>query len=171
VLSAFAERVGEKELNRAIASFARLHAFGAAPYPTGEDFIAHLETAFPSQKAWIGAQFRRISLVDFRIRDQRKTQLSDGKWKVEATVAVEAREADAKGAETVRPFADKIRIWGTGAPDRRGYCGPQQGEARVFVKSGDNRISFVCEREPKELLVDPLVHWIGNRPSDRKARL
>ncbi|MFM7322537.1 MAG: hypothetical protein ACKO5K_13575 [Armatimonadota bacterium] len=171
VLGALADRVGAKVLDEAIARFARLHRFGAAPYPTGEDFVAHLESALPSEKAWISDQFRRIRLVDFRIEGARKQRLPSGRWRVEATVRVDSREAAPGGEERERPFADRVVFWGTGPADRRGYCGDPIATPSIRMVSGANRIVFDCDREPAELLVDPLVRWIGSRPGDRSKKL
>ncbi len=171
VLSALADRVGESVLNSAIADFARRHRFGAAPYPTGEDFTAHLETALPSQKVWIAAQFRRISLVDFRVERARKERLPDGRWKSSAIVHVAARSAESSGREIPDTFADSVQLWVSGASNRRGFAGEPLGTARPALRTGANRVEIVSAKEPGELLVDPLNHWIGTRPGDRTARL
>ncbi|MFY7954357.1 MAG: M1 family aminopeptidase, partial [Armatimonadaceae bacterium] len=140
VLGALAGRVGEKALNGAIAAFARTHAFGAAPYPTGEDFVAHLETTFPAQKAWIGSQFRRIALVDFRIVDAKKTRQADGRWKVEATVALESRESNSGGNETAAAFSDTVSVWLADRGDRRGFTGKVLSEANASMVPGENKL-------------------------------
>jgi len=171
VLSALADRVGEKALNQAISRFAREHAFGAAPYPTGEDFVAHLEVEFPAQKAWIADQFRLISLVDFRVVDAKKTRQADGRWKVEANVVLESRLAGSDGGESPKPFSDRVKVWLVDRSDRREYAGSVLSESGTAMVPGGNKLVLVCDKEPVELILDPLFHWIGNRPADRVKKL
>ena len=164
------ERIGEDAVNRALRTLLDRYKFKSAPYPRSSDLVAALraEAKTPQDQALITDLFERITLYDLKVVGPEARRLDNGKWEV--TVPVEARKfyADAEGAETEAPLADRIEIGlftaepGSGAFDRRNIILMQ----RQPVRTGHQVLKFVVDRKPLYAGVDPYNFYIDRNSSD-----
>ncbi|MFN3388368.1 MAG: ABC transporter permease/M1 family aminopeptidase [Allosphingosinicella sp.] len=167
------ERLGEAAVNRALRRLLEKYRFKCAPYPRSLDLVAALraEAKRPEDQALITDLFERIALYDLKAAAPQARRRADGKWEV--TVPVEARKfyADAQGAETEAPLADRIEIGlftaepGGGAFDRRHVLLMQ----RQPIRSGRQVLTFVVDRKPTHAGIDPYNLYIDRNAADNVA--
>ncbi len=167
------KRLGEDAVNRALRSLLDKYRFKGAPYARSVDLVAALraEARTPEDQALITDLFERITLHDLKATSPGARRLPDGRWEV--TVPVEARKfyADAEGAETEEPFAERIEIGlftaepGSGTFDQRHVILMQ----RQPIRSGRQVLKFVVDRKPLYAGVDPYNLYIDRNSADNVA--
>ncbi len=162
------ESVGEDVVNRAMRRLLAKYAFQGPPYPSSKDFIADLrEEAGPAYDSLITDLFEKITLYDMKAKDAVWTRRGDGKYQVSFTVEGRKYYADGKGKETEAPLSEPFELGVfTAQPGKHGFSGASVLDLeRRSVVSGSQRFTFVVNREPKWVGVDPYNKRI-DRDSD-----
>ncbi|HEX6095487.1 MAG TPA: M1 family aminopeptidase [Thermoanaerobaculia bacterium] len=173
VMHLLTRRLGEDGVNRALRSMLARYKFKGAPYPRTLDLIAALraEAKTPEDQALITDLWERITLYDMKVAGPTATRRPDGKWDV--TVPVEAKKfyADAKGAETETPLAERIEVglftsWpGLDAFDQSHVILME----RQPIRSGRQVLKFVSDRKPLYAGVDPYNYYVDRDAGNNLA--
>ncbi len=162
------EAVGEDTVNRALRRLLAKYAFQGPPYPSSKDFIADLrEEAGPAYDGLITDLFEKISIYDMKTRDATWKKRGDGRYEVSFTVEGHKYYADGKGKETEAPLSEPFELGVFAAqPGKKGFSAASVlAFERRPVASGAQRFSFVVDREPRWVGVDPYNKRI-DRDSD-----
>ena len=159
-----AERVNEA-LRRLIAEF----AFKPAPYPNPRDLLRRFrEVAGPGHEQLIADLFEKITLYDVKVTGAKSSRRADGRWEV--TLEVEARKlyADGQGKETEAPLEESFEIGAFAVePGRKGYDKDSViAVERTTVRSGQQTLKLVVDREPKVVGVDPFNKRVDRNSED-----
>jgi ABC-2 type transport system permease protein len=162
------EAVGEDVVNRAMRRLLAKYAFQGPPYPSSKDFIAYLrEEAGPQYDGLITDLFDQITIYDMKATDATWKKRADGKYEVSFTVQGRKYYADGKGRQTETPLTEPFELGVFSAqPGKKGFSAASvlAFERRPIV-SGSQRVTFVVDREPKWVGVDPYNKRI-DRDSD-----
>jgi aminopeptidase N len=166
------EVVGEDTVDRALRRLLAKYAFQGPPYPSTKDFIAYLrEEAGPAHDRLITDLFEKITIYDMKARDAAWKKRSDGKYEVSFTVEGRKYYADGKGKQTEAPLTEAFELGVFAAqPGKKGFSPTSvlTFERRPMV-SGVQRFSFVVDREPKWVGVDPYNKCIDRNSDDNLA--
>ncbi len=163
------EVVGEDVVNRALQRLLSEFAFKPAPYPSSTDFIRLLrEEAGPEHDALITDLFERITLYDMKATNASSKRLADGKYEVTFKVQGRKLYADGEGRETEAPLDEPFDIGAfTAEPGKKGYT----REAVLLMerrpmKTGEQVVTLVVDKEPKFVGVDPYNKRIDRNSDD-----
>jgi hypothetical protein len=168
------EVVGEAVVNRAMQRLIGLHAFKPAPYPSSLDFLRLLrEEAGPAHDALITDLFERIVLMDVRVADAQARRQADGRWALTLTVQAHKRVADGRGVETEEPLDEPFDVGVfTAEPGRPGFkAADVLLMQRQRLKSGEQRLTLLLDREPVFAGVDPYNMRIDRNSDDNVRRV
>lgn len=163
-------RLGEAEVNRALARFLARFKFKPAPYPRSVDLIDELraEAKTREQQALISDLFERITIYDLRVDQPEAVRRRDGKWAV--TVPVVARKAysGGKGEERDTKFAERIEIGLFSAePGRSEFTSKNVLQMTLQpVRSGRQVFQFVTNVRPSHVGVDPYNYYVDRNSTD-----
>jgi aminopeptidase N len=166
------DKMGEERVNAALRRVLNDYRFKSAPYPTSLELVRALRAeAGPEHQALITDLFERITLYDLKTTEATKRKRPDGRWEVSMTVEARKFYADGQGKETETPLNETMDVGvfttevGEGDFDRR--------DVAVFqpqaLRSGMQRFTFVVDREPVQVGVDPYNKRI-DRESDDNLR-
>jgi len=168
------EVVGEAVVNRAMQRLIGLYAFKPAPYPSSLDFLRLLrEEAGPAHDALITDLFERIVLMDVRVADAQARRQADGRWALTLTVQAHKRVADGRGVETEEPLDEPFDVGVfTAEPGRPGFkAADVLLMQRQRLKSGEQRLTLLLDREPVFAGVDPYNMRIDRNSDDNVRRV
>ena len=168
------EVVGEAVVNRALQRLIELYAFKPAPYPSSLDFLRLLrEEAGPAHDALITDLFERIVLMDVRVADAQARRQADGRWALTLTVQAHKRVADGRGVETEEPLDEPFDVGVfTAEPGRPGFkAADVLLMQRQRLKSGEQRLTLLLDREPAFAGVDPYNMRIDRNSDDNVRRV
>ena len=163
------ESVGEEVVDRALRRLIAQYAFKPAPYPSSSEFVKCLrEEAGPQYDALITDLFENITLYDMKAKDATAKKRADGKYDVSFTVEGKKLYADGKGKETEAPLAEPFELGVfTAQPGKKGFS--KQSVLVVErrpLASGEQKVTFVVDREPTWVGVDPYNKRIDRNSDD-----
>lgn len=164
--------VGEEAVNRALRRVLAQYAFQSAPYPTSRDLVAALRAEVgPEHQALITDLFERITLYDVKATDVSVEQLRPGRWQVTFTVEARKLYADGQGAETEAEMEELFDIGlFTAQPGERDF---DAEDVILFerrpIRSGRQTLTFIVDRRPTHVGVDPYNKRIDRNSGDNIA--
>lgn len=168
------EVVGEDVVNRALQKLIAEFGFKNAPYPSSTDFIRLLRAeAGPQHDQLITDLFEKITLYDMKATEAKATKRADGKYEVSFTVEGKKFYADGKGKETDTPLDEPFDVGAFGEePGKKGY----KRESvllmdRRAMKTGKQTITFVTDKLPKFVGVDPYNKRIDRNSNDNLTKV
>jgi aminopeptidase N len=163
------EMVGEPAVDRALQRLIAQYAFKPAPYPSSSEFVKMLrEEAGPQHEQLITDLFEKITLYDMKAKDATSKKLADGKYEVTFTVEGKKLYADGKGKETESPLSETFEVGiFTAQPGKKGFSKDSVVLVeRRTVTTGDQKVTFTVDREPKWVGVDPYNKRIDRNSDD-----
>ncbi|MFN5028880.1 MAG: M1 family aminopeptidase [Burkholderiales bacterium] len=168
------EAVGEAVVNRALQELLAEFAFKPAPYASTTDFIRLLRAeAGPQHDQLITDLFEKITLYDMKATDANAKKRADGMY--EASFSVEAKKlyADGNGKETEAALDEAFDVGAfTEEPGNKGY----KRESvllmdRRVMKTGRQTVTFITDKLPKFVGIDPYNKRIDRNSDDNIARV
>jgi aminopeptidase N len=166
--------VGPEVVNGAMKRMVELYRFKSNPYPRSTDFLRLLrEAAGPAHDALITDLFEKITLYELAARNPKVAKRADGKFDV--TFEIEAKKfyADAKGRETEAPLTENIAV-GVFTQDPTSPQFRREGvlayELRP-VRTGKQVVTFVTDKAPTHVAVDPYSIWVDRDDKDNVAEV
>jgi ABC-2 type transport system permease protein len=163
------EAVGETAVNQAMQQLVSQFAFKSAPYPDTNDFLNLLRKQVGAQhQELITDLFERITLYDMKASKATATSLPDGRFEVTFTVTGRKLYADGKGKELEANLNELFDVGVfTVEPGKRGYSRSSVLlTQRQVLKTGDQIIRLVVDKEPKVVGVDPFNFHIDRNSDD-----
>ncbi len=163
------DQMGEEAVNRALRSLLEDYALKGPPYPTSRDLVRRLRAqAAPELQPLITDLFEKITTYDFKLAQASTRQRADGKWDV--VIEIEARKhyADERGGQVEAPLDAVIDIGVfTAEPGTPGFA----ADSVLYlqhqpVRSGNQTLTVVVDREPKAVGADPYSKYIDISPAD-----
>jgi hypothetical protein len=131
--------------------------------------VRHLRAAAgPEHQQLITDLFEKITLYDVKVTDARARKRADGRWDVELQVDARKLYADGKGRETEAPLDESFDVGVfTVEPGRKGYDKSSViGLQRVQVRSGQQTLTLVADKEPSVAGVDPFNKRVDRNSDD-----
>ena len=164
------DRLGEAQVNRALAALLSRHRFQGAPYPRSTDLVAALRgvARSPADQALITDLFQRIVLYDLKATDPRSVRLPDGRWRTTVRVTAAKLLADGQGNERPVRFAEAIDVGafrsepGEGRFDR----GDVLDMRRAIIRTGGQQVVLVTRAKPAFVGVDPYTLFVDRSTRD-----
>ena len=173
VMYALQDYLGEATLNAALKKYVAAVAFQQPPYTNSPEFIGYLRRAAPdSLQPFITDAFERITLFDNRVTDATSKKLPNGQYRVDFTVKSAKFYADSLGNQSP---ADQSRdvlpvaIFPELGKDKKPV--PPLLLIKRRLRLGDNKLSFVVNKKPASVAVDPYNMIIDRRLSDNTKDL
>jgi ABC-type transport system involved in multi-copper enzyme maturation permease subunit len=163
------DQIGADKVNAALRGMIEEFAFKPAPYANGSDLVRHLRAAAgPEHQQLITDLFEKITLYDVKVTDARARKRADGRWDVELQVDARKLYADGKGRETEAPLDESFDVGVfTVEPGRKGYDKSSViGLQRVQVRSGQQTLTLVADKEPSVAGVDPFNKRVDRNSDD-----
>jgi ABC-type transport system involved in multi-copper enzyme maturation permease subunit len=163
------DQIGADKVNAALRGMIEEFAFKPAPYANGSDLVRHLRAAAgPEHQQLITDLFEKITLYDVKVTDARAHKRADGRWDVELQVDARKLYADGKGRETEAPLDESFDVGVfTVEPGRKGYDKSSViGLQRVQVRSGQQTLTLVADKEPSVAGVDPFNKRVDRNSDD-----
>jgi ABC-2 type transport system permease protein len=163
------EMVGQDAVDRALRRLIAQYAFKPAPYPSSSEFVKILrEEAGPQHDALITDLFEKITLYDMKAKDATWKKRADGKFDVTFTVDGKKLYADGKGKETESPLSETFELGVfTAQPGKKGFSKDSVlALERRTIAAGEQKVSFVVDKEPKWVGVDPYNKRIDRNSDD-----
>lgn len=160
VFYAIQDRIGEENLNRALATFLEKYAFAEAPYPTSLDLLDEIKAVAPEDAyLLIDDLYTRITLWDLRAKQAEAVKTANG---YEVTLTLEAGKfyADEIGTETEAELNELVDI-GVFNKD-----GDPLYLAKHAVTEKAMTITVTVDELPAEAGIDPLNKLIDRDPDD-----
>jgi hypothetical protein len=117
--------------------------------------------------------FEKITLYDVKARDATATRRADGRYDVRFTVDAKKLYADGKGKESEAPLDEAFEVGVFAAePGRKEFTSAAVlAFERRPLKSGEQTVTLVVDREPKFVGVDPYNKRIDRNSDDNLARI
>jgi hypothetical protein len=167
VMYALQDYLGEARLNDALKQYVTAVAFQEPPFTNSPEFIGYLRRAAPdSLQPFLTDLFERITLYDNRVTAVTSKKLPDGRYQVDFTVKSAKFHADSLGNQ--RP-ADQTRdalpvaIFPEKGSDKKPV--PPLLLVKRRLRAGENKLSFVVNKKPASVAVDP-YHLLIDRQLD-----
>ncbi len=164
--------IGAGIVNGALRKMIERYKFAANPYPRSTDFLKILrEDAGPQYDALITDLFEKITLYELKATAPKVTKRADGKFDVAFEVEAKKLYADGKGKETEAPLTENIAV-GVFSTDP---TEPQFKRDGVIayelkpLKTGKQTVTFVTDKAPKFVAVDPYSIWVDRDDKDNVA--
>ncbi len=168
VMYALQDYMGEDKLNGALKKYVAAVAYQPPPYTNSPEFIGYLRRAAPdSLQPYITDAFERITLFDNRVTDATSKKLPDGRYQVDFTVKSAKFYADSLGNQSP---ADQSRdvlpvaVFPELGKDKKPV--PPLLLVKRRLRAGDNKLSFVVNKKPASVAVDPYNMIIDRRLGD-----
>ena len=166
--------VGAEVVNGAMKRMVELYRFKSNPYPRSTDFLRILrEAAGPQHDALITDLFEKITLYELAARDPKVKKRADGKFDVSFEVEARKFHADGKGKETEAPLSENIALGVfTEDPTKPQFSrkGVVAYELRP-IRTGKQTVTFVTDKSPTHVAVDPYSIWIDRDDKDNVAEV
>ena len=167
VLYALKDYIGAETLNTALAEFLKIYAFQSAPYPTTRDLLHIIRQHAPPEYAGVITDlFEKIVLFDLSVADATVTSVSDGKFEVMIDVAAIKYEAKGDGSETEVPIKTWIDIGVLGEKNSLSQVHEVIHLEKVEINSNRQKVTFVVDKQPLAVGVDPLNKLVDRNPKD-----
>jgi aminopeptidase N len=163
------ESLGEKTVDRSLQQLLSHYAFKGAPYPSTTDFLAFLRAeAGPGHEQQIADLFEKITLYDMKAIDAVAHKRPDGRYEVRFTIEGRKLYADSKGQEREVPLDEPFDVGAfTVEPGKKGYSRDSiVSLQRMPVRSGQQTVTLVLDREPRFVGVDPFNERIDRNSED-----
>jgi ABC-2 type transport system permease protein len=169
VLYRLKTEVGAAVVNGALKKMVERYKFAANPYPRSTDFMKILrEEAGPQYDALITDLFEKITLYELKAAAPKVAKRADGKFDVTFEVEAKKLYADGKGKETEAPLSENVAV-GVFTTDPTEPQFKRDGviayELRP-LKTGKQTVTFVTDKEPKFVAVDPYSIWVDRDDKD-----
>jgi ABC-2 type transport system permease protein len=164
------ERLGEANVNRALARFIERYKFKGAPYHRSADLIAEFrkEAKTPSDQALITDLFEKITVYDLKATGAKSVKGADGLWTTTLNVEAQKFYANGKGVETKTDLNEDIEIGLFAASPGIGAFAAKDvvNMMRQPVKSGKQVISVRSKTKPAFAGIDPYNFYIDRNSED-----
>jgi len=163
------DQIGEDALNRALRRVIDQYAFKSAPYPRSTDLLAAIRAEAPADKqGLITDLFEKITLYDVKTTDVTTKRRADGKWDVTLTVEARKLYADGKGKETEAPLNETFEVGLFSAEPGKGVFNEKSVilMERRPLRTGVQSFTFVTDKQPSFVGVDPYNRWIDRNSND-----
>ncbi len=166
--------VGAEVVNGAMKRMVELYKYKTNPYPRSTDFLRLLrEAAGPSHDPLITDLFEKITLYELAAGNPKVTKRADGRFDVTFEVEAKKFHSDGKGKETEAPLAENIAV-GVYAEDPTRPQFRREGviayEPRP-IRTGKQVVTFVTDRAPTHVAVDPYSIWVDRDDKDNVAEV
>ncbi len=172
VLYRLKTEVGAAVVNGAMKTMIERYKYAATPYPRSTDFMKILrEAAGPQHDALITDLFEKITLYELKAAAPKVTKRTDGKFDVTFEVEAKKLYADGQGKETEAPLAENVAV-GLFMTDP---TEPDFKRDAVItyelrpLKTGKQTVTFVTDKAPKFVAVDPYSIWVDRDDKDNVA--
>lgn len=171
VMYGLQDYMGETVLNAALKQYVAAVAYQNPPYTNSTEFIGYLRRAAPdSLQSYLTDAFERITLFDNRVTAATSKKLPDGRYQVDFTVKSAKFYADSLGnqkpADQTRD-ALPVAIFPEVGKDKKPV--PPLLMLKRHLRTGDNKLSFVVNKKPASVAVDP-YHFIIDRQLDDNTK-
>lgn len=170
VMYGMADRIGEKNMNKALSEFLQAYKYSARPYPNTIEFLTYLEKETPdSLKYLIDDWFKKVTLYDNKITHMKYTKPT-GKvktYKVDFDVETAKMFDDGKGVfkNTVMNDPVEVVVLAPGAKGNKDNAAVLY-HALVKITNGKQHFTVITTSKPDKVGVDPYFKLVDKNPYD-----
>ncbi len=189
VFYALSDFISEENLNRALKAYVEKVRFQKPPYTTSLAMVEYLRKATPdSLKYLITDLFETVTFYDNKMIAAQSTRLENGKYQVEVEFVVSKYRVNEEGTKLYEAGEGDFPATTFAGANRQLQSLPLADylELGVFGESGEddelylmkhkvaqihNRLSFVVERQPAFVAVDPFNKMIETNARDNRIKV
>ncbi len=174
VIYGLKELIGERAMNQALRDYYAKWVFASGPYPTTLDLLAELRAQTPPEyQDTLHDYFERILMHDLSVTDAAVEQLSDGRYKVTATIRTRKLERTPEGAETQVAIREPVQIVVVDDEIKRSdrYNAGWLAESRQWITAEETEVEFIVAEVPAAIIVDPYHNFIERNLDDNVRML
>lgn len=165
------EMIGEAQVNQALQSLLKAHAYQGSPYPTSLAAVRAFREVTPDSLQYlIDDLFEHITLFSNRTLEATSKKTGDS-WEVTLTTQSEKFRADSLGKETAIPLRDYIDVGVFGKNDRKNVLGKPLVLKRLQVTAAQNTFTFTVDEKPWQAGIDPYNFLVDRIPSDNVRKV
>ncbi len=166
------EMIGEQNVNKSLKMLIDSFAYRQPPYPTSWAAVNAFKLNTPDSLQYlIKDLFEDITLFDNRITEATSKKLANDKYEVSIKTFSRKVKSDGKGNETEVAINDFIEFGIYEQEKDNAVLGNVIYSCMKRVNKKDNTYTFIVDKEPKTVYIDPrclLVDRVGN---DNKKQL
>jgi len=167
VMGALRDLLGAEALESALRSLMAAES-GPAGNATTLDLLEYLDAVAPvSDQPLIDDWMKRVVLYDLAIASAASTRLPDGRYEVRVEARASKVRIDEAGREQPIAMDEEIDV----ALITGDAGGPSRRVEKVRLRSGTNTLTFVVEREPAVVVIDPEILRIDRNRLDNVWRV
>lgn len=173
VMMALVERLGEVQMNRALAQFVATFEYGTSALPTTWDLIAALQrVAHPQDYQFIEDAFTQVTRYDIKAQSMTTHPTANGQFNVTFSLSAEKYLQAPNGNEDMVPMSEPVKIAFYAQVPRSNDALPATPIKweTVDVNSGVNQWQFTLSEAPTYAVIDPLVTLIDKNTIDNNIR-
>lgn len=174
VIYGIKEMIGEQAMNQALRDYYAKWVFASGPYPTTLDLLEELRAQTPPEyQDTLTDYFERILMHDLSVTDAAVEQLSDGRYKVTATIRTRKLERTPEGAETEVAIHEPLQLVVVDDEINRSdrYNAGWLAEHRQWITAEETTVEFIVDEVPAAIIVDPNHNFIERNLDDNVRML
>ncbi|MEM9420256.1 MAG: hypothetical protein AAGA25_14550 [Planctomycetota bacterium] len=159
---------GPQVLESILSDFLDRWRYQAAPYPTAQDFVRHLEANIPAITHSILTDiFHRISTWDLSIQNARAKKADDARWTVKAVVTAKQYATSDWGVLDNVPVSTPIELVIYG--DSGDGESPVIHREMIDTTHDAEERTWSLSQEPKRINIDPMLFLPESNPYDNES--
>lgn len=145
--------IGTDVFDKTIQEFIQKYAYKSNPYPTSKDFVDLLMQNSPQEmQQFIDDELNKITLYEVKLLEASYQRDENLHYQAKIKLNIHKFYSDTKGKETQVQMNDIIEI---------GIYNSKEKELllkKVYLNSGENKITLELDRKPKTIIIDPYYH-------------
>ncbi len=166
LMTYLASLIGPQELERIIGEFLTQWKYRDAPYPTAQDFLAHLRSRLPEEyHPQLSDIFEHITTWQLGVVDAEAEPTSDNRWKLTATIEAKKFRTTGWGERSEVALETPITI-----ASFRGRNFSKEdlihSELKTDIPDGRSEITLILDERPTRFGIDPYLLLPDRNPHD-----
>ncbi len=170
VMYGMADRIGEANMNRALAGFLQAYKFSSRPYPNTLDFLTYLDKETPdSLKYLIEDWYKKVTMYDNKITHIKLTKPkgNEKNYKVDFDVETAKLYDDGKGVFSKTKMNDPVEVVVFAeSPNKNKDNAIQLYKTVVRITNGKKHFTVITAKKPDKVGVDPNFLLVDKNPFD-----
>ena len=169
IYNALRHLMGEEQLNKSLRNFFNHKAFVTTDYATSHHLIKHIkEVAGNGSSRLIDEWLMQIAVYDLNIENASMEKLPNGQYKVSATLVGKTFKFEQDKPVQEEPFTHNVPIAVYSDSETNPYVLEQ---INVQFVDGKKEISFLLDKKPSRIVIDPQLIFIDRNRVDNEAIL
>ncbi len=175
IMSAMADRIGDRNMNKALSEFLNATKYTSRPYPNTLEFLSYLDKETPdSLKYLIDDWFKKVTLYDNKVTHMKYTKpdKKDKTYKVDFDVETAKMYDNGEGVYSKTKMNDPVdvMVYAKNEKGKKNEAIPLFQEV-VRIESGKKHFTVVTTKKPDRIVVDPYIKLVDKNQFDNSVQV